>query len=113
VLIGGCFLLSLLVVLLIVLLGCGWEHLDNSNGHVPGLAGGHGIAAVPDRLELQRELKSKGLSPVDEPMWEQDTPKYLWPSISPQQSRYISKHLWLWLCLCCSRYTSEGTVAQG
>ena len=45
VLVSGCFLLSLLAVLLI-LLRCAREHSDNSDGDVPGLAGGQGIAAV-------------------------------------------------------------------
>jgi len=41
------------------------------------------------------ELKSKGLSPVDESTWEQDTPKCLWLLTSLCQSRYAPKHLWL------------------
>ena len=45
-LVSGCFLLLLLAVLLIILLCCAWEHFDNSNGHVPGLADDQGITAV-------------------------------------------------------------------
>ena len=54
---------------------------------MPGLADGQGIAAaVLDGLEAQCELRSKGLSPVDESTQEQDTPKCLWPWTSPCQS---------------------------
>ena len=43
-------------------------------------------AAVLDRLELQCELESKGLCPVDEALREHDTPKCLWTWIIPRQS---------------------------
>lgn len=46
-LVGGCCLLLLFAVVFIISTGCAWEHFDNSSGHVPGLAGGQGIAAVP------------------------------------------------------------------
>lgn len=42
--------------------------------------------AVLDMLELQWELKLKGLWPVEESIQEQDDPKYLWPWPSPQQN---------------------------
>lgn len=68
------FTASCTAVLLIILLRCAWEHFDNSRGNAPGLADDQSITAVLDRLELQCELKSKGLSPVDESTLEQNTP---------------------------------------
>lgn len=61
VFVRGCFLCLLLAVLLMVSRRCSWGHSDNSHGHVLGLAGGQGLAAVLGRLELCSELESKGL----------------------------------------------------
>ena len=46
-------------------------------------------AAVLDRLELQCELESKGLWPVDESTWEQDTLKHKWPNKSMPKQVYL------------------------
>jgi len=46
VLVDGCFLLSLLALVLIILFCCAWEHFDNSDGNAPALADGQGIIAV-------------------------------------------------------------------
>ena len=61
-LVSGCFFLSLLAVLLSVLLCCAWEHFDNSNGDVPGLADGQDIAAVSVLLDWTGWNSSVNLS---------------------------------------------------
>lgn len=63
------FIASCTAVMLIILLCCAWEHFDNRHSDGPGLADNQSIAAMLDRLEFQCELKSKGLSPVDESTW--------------------------------------------
>lgn len=132
---------SCTAVLLIILLCCTWEHFDNSCGDAPGLADDQSITAVLDRLELQCELSSKGLPPVDESTPEQKIPECLWLQISPGQGRYcghacicaaaglppkglwpmdkrpcwercIAKQLCPWVNPCHSRYTPEETVAH-
>lgn len=54
------------MLIILIILNCAWECFDNSNGNVPGLAGGQGAAAVfcavlPDRLKLQCELELEEL----------------------------------------------------
>lgn len=71
---------------------CAWEHFSDSHGKVPGLEGAQchlcSCAAVLDRLELQCELESKRLWPVQESTVENKTKS---PWRIPCWSRWMSK----------------------
>lgn len=69
-------------------------------------------AAALNSLQFHREFQLKGLWPVRESTVQQDMLKCLWLWMSPYQSKYTSKHLWPWLCLCDSRNRFEIILTQ-
>ena len=71
-LVSGCFFTFAAcraAVLLIILLCRAWEHVDNSNGDVPGLADGQGIAAVSVLLDWTGWNSSVNSSQRDCDLW--------------------------------------------
>lgn len=132
VLVSASFLLLLRAILLIILLGCAWGRLDNSNGDVARLADGQGIAAAYVLLYWTGWNSGANWSPRNRDLWmspygSRYTPRCPWLWICPFCIRYTLKHLWPWIWPCwdtskhlwprispChSRYTPEETVAHG